>query len=391
MRFPANLLIITGLTVFLITHISPSLHAGAKKGGIEPPVSTPRGSLTLKQCYDLALQQSETLKISMEDIRQAEALYRQALGSILPDVTFNAQKFYEERGVISGGTALPNDSTTSKFVLTQPLFKGLKELSAMSGAKHQLAGKRSLNQRLRTQIYQDAAQAFYTVVDFETRRQNTRDLIRLTEDRVKELRARMQLGKSRESEVLQAESQLLAYEAADANTAGNISAARDLLSFLVGQDIRSTPLQSETEKEIPVLTQEEALGKSINRSDRRAAEEEALAQKYGVRVARAGYSPVLDLTGNYYLHREGLYSPVDWDLLFNLDVPLFQGGTVRADVEAARSRYEQARLTLSQLNRSIKKEIQQAFDQLQASLNQARILKEAYAKFKKSYQYLTRE
>ena len=44
---------------------------------------------TLLDCYHEALRQSETLAQSKESILQAEEMYHQAMGAILPNVSLN--------------------------------------------------------------------------------------------------------------------------------------------------------------------------------------------------------------------------------------------------------------------------------------------------------------
>src|SRR5207253_6049318 len=88
------------------------------------------GILDLTQCYEMAKKQSETLQLSVEQIRQIEQQYKETLANALPNLTLNGSQEWQERNPLVGGTF----STTSKpqvnFVLTQPLFSGFREYAA---------------------------------------------------------------------------------------------------------------------------------------------------------------------------------------------------------------------------------------------------------------------
>jgi len=368
------------LLATLITMLTPSLSR----------------ALTLEECYAKALVQSEALQIQGEDLKQAEAQYRQALSGILPNLKFNLTSLIQdtENTGNSGGssnTALRRETTISKFSLKQPLFKGLKELSAMSGAKMDLSRRDWLYKRARVNLYQDVAQAYYLVQFLEKERDNIQTQITQTKDRISELNARTRLGKSRDSEVLTAESQLLSVQADDAAEEGKIATARDLLSFFVGEDVITTQLTPMTNSVPQLPPPDISLAKALARSDMKAAEDDVLVRKYGVRFARSGYSPLLDVTGNYYVHRPGVLKDTDWDLLFNLDVPLFQGGAVKADVQNALSSYRQAKLARQQLERQIRQLVHQAEAKLSDTLAQAKILEKEKKKAKKSYDAQVKE
>ncbi|MBL0059906.1 MAG: TolC family protein [Elusimicrobia bacterium] len=77
--------------------------------------------------------------------------------------------------------------------------------------------------------------------------------------------------------------------------------------------------------------------------------------------------------------------------MLNLDVPLFQGGTVKARVADARSGLQQAQLSLDYLERQIQSDVKKAYEAWTASLEESQSLEEAYQASKKSYDAQRRE
>ncbi len=349
-------------------------------------------SLTFEDCYRLAVKQSERLLQAEEDIKQALARRKQALGAVLPYLQWGTQTIWQDTsgsgndgsGVAS--TLTKGRRTESKFTAEQPIFQGFKEFSAMSAYKAQSRRNEALLMQQSVNLYLNVAEAFYRVVQLEQFIADTRTSISLTEDRVKELRGRIRLGKSRDSEVLSSESQLSILRAQEARALGDVIAARDVLGFFIGQDARSLNFVDNQSYPPPVESEQKALQLGVNRSDVRAAKEDVEAKKYGIRVAKSGYYPKAGLVGNYYTWRPGFQSEIDWDVAFNLAVPLFQGGEVKGLAEEAKSIYKQSELELSRTMRFAESEIRQAQAALVSSINETNALQDSYEKSRRSYE-----
>lgn len=64
-------------------------------GGVKAASNTP---WTLEYCLKLALQNSETLHISAEDIEKAEVKLAQTVGRMLPKFSFHYNAFWQDQG-----------------------------------------------------------------------------------------------------------------------------------------------------------------------------------------------------------------------------------------------------------------------------------------------------
>lgn len=95
-------------------------------------------SLDLKQCYDLAVKQSEPLQLQREEILRSQAQARAALGGAFPRLTWDWRDIRQDgSGLNSGnfGGLLEKNQVESKFAIQQPLFTGLREFSAYEDRK----------------------------------------------------------------------------------------------------------------------------------------------------------------------------------------------------------------------------------------------------------------
>lgn len=348
---------------------------------------------TLDQCYRSALENNESLKNIEEDIRQSDARGRGALGGIFPRLSWdwkNTHQDVEENGSTFGGF-LEEDQTESKFTLEQPLFSGLKEFSARAGFLKEQARDQGRRTRFQRELYLHTAEAFYAVLKLETALQTTETILALAEERVRELRAFQRLGKSRESEVAGAESQVAQLRAEKVRLGGAIHAAREDLALLIGTELADTPLENDLTGAAAPRPLSDYLSHAHRRSDVEAQRRDLEGRRWRVRYEKGAFWPKATLTGNYYTQRPVFFDSVDWDLLLSLNVPLYQGGAVRAKVEEARAQLRQSENLLLQTQRRAVADIKKAHARWTAALEQTRALEEAYRAAERSYQAQKKE
>ncbi|MEW6042014.1 MAG: TolC family protein, partial [Elusimicrobiota bacterium] len=373
------------LAFLLITSVSISVPAFAE-------------TLTLQQCYDLALKQNEPIKIQIEKIIQAEQKYKQAFGAILPRFSFYASDFFQDTSKATSDSASSVGSTFTrgerpeiKFVLRQALFSGFREFSTMSSLTHEKQKEKLSESRLKYLLYIDVAKAFYLVRQIEKNLENVQAIVKITRERISELRQRVELGKSRESEVLSAESQLSLLLSEEEQLKGQIRIARELLSLFTGQELGGAVL-SDTMPEVENIEEENIyVKKVILRSDIKALQEDVLSKEFKLKTAKGALLPVANLTGNYYLKRVGFQEGINWDLLLALDIPIFQAGVARSQIVEANSQLASSRHQLELLRRQSENEISNAYHSLKSSIEQTKILKNAYDAAKKSYELQVNE
>jgi outer membrane protein len=359
MRF--NQIKISG-AMLLIMWLAASTPAAA-----ESPA--PAGALGLWQCYEKAVQQSETVAISEEGIRQAEEQYRQAWSGIPPRLSFTWQGKYQDPSHTDFRQAL------GAVNLSLPALTGYREMAAMNSAKTLTRQKELETKRVRQQILSDVAQAFWNVVEVENQIQVTKSQQALVKDRIRELEDRARIGRSREAEVVAAQSQLAQVEANQEDLERVRIAARELLAFLTGAG-RDVALADE----IPLPDQPRDLAFYLDtarqRPDLLAQREAMLSAQATVKLARADHFPSLSLEGNYYVvgpeakDEAGDTNEIRWDIKANLKVPLYSWGQVQSSVRGANAQVLMATLARKRLERQVETEVKSAWENLRASLSE---------------------
>lgn len=344
-------------------------------------------SLTLRDCFELALQRSETVAIQKEEIEVVEAQFFNALSEALGDADFVITDFRQDapKPGASGTSSDSSLSSTSaarhrrerKFLIAQPIFQGFKSLGALKGAGSLKKQREEEKIRAEQLLFLDVARAFYDLFKLKRDAEILGGIHKLLVERLEDLSEREKIGRSRLSELATAKARLKILEADLARSRGALAVARQILEFLTGIPLDPSQLAEESLEEEKPREAGSYVEKVVLRPDVKAAEQAARVAWNSVVVAQSGLWPELTLENNQYVKREGFQSGFDWDLTLKLDVPLFRGGETIGKVKQALAQYRRAKLVHSRTKREATLDIQQAYQDWISSLERFRALQEA--------------
>lgn len=338
--------------------------------------------ITLEEAYRHAEKHLESMKRADSQMNQAEFKKKQAIGALTPNVLGFGT--YTEIDPIAGGSSnafTRSNQYSAGLRLIQPIFRG-GSLSAYNLRQEEVILSLLNKENNKVMVYQLTINAFYNLYLAKRDMLSLVDLEDLSKKRVKELRSRAQLGRSRQGDLVQAEAQLLNVEASIQSAESNLAAARLQFEFITGlkdQDLL-------VENTLPPLGSVGVyLSKIQERPDVKAQNQRVVVAEKQVDILKGGHLPNLDFTGNYYLTRTGVLEPSKWDMGLQLTVPIFQGNVVQNGVKDAVELKTQAQLTGSELTRAAERDIQTLYQQYHQNMLQVQRLKEAVKKSKSSY------
>jgi outer membrane protein TolC len=382
-------------------YFSRSLLAGFifLNGMVNNYANPPKATLVSRQldlptCYQLALKRSERLAITAEEIRHAKARFRESVAAILPKINFFASARFQNNpsgrsssGGINdegGGDNLNSGESRSGgrreryetgIRLTQPIFAGFREFYASAAAKANIEARGFDYARAKQILFLDVADAFYQVLLYE------RDLKLLAfhqnilEDLVKELGRRLEIGRSRKGEVLEAQTELATLRVTIEQSRGVLKSAKELLGFLIGM-----PAEQIQVIERQALPQQKELAEYLAATGERPDLLSALASEQvatkTLSAARAERWPQIALEANYFPYDEPAQER-EWNVFITFDFPIFDGGAIEARVEQQKARLRQAMLTVEQLRRTAAYEVRTAYHDLNTSVAQTLQLRNA--------------
>lgn len=305
--------------------------------------------ITLPQSFELALKRSEALAQSGEAVAELQGQVGELWSNVKPRVSLVGLETLQDVPAVQSGVATTFTQRTreqAQVSLHQPLFAGLREYLAVRAAQARGEAAELSLRRARQLLYADVANAYVSVLSVSEEEAVRRAVAQLTDDRIKELRSREKLGRSRHSEVLAVEAQRAQIAAQLETALGRARQAQFSLRFLTGAEEDLAPAPLAAPPAVEPLSHWLAL--CVKRPDVEAARLQGRAAQLSVDVYRRSRWPTLALDGNYYLRRPpGFTDKVKWDALFTASLPLYNGGQISSQVKQAQARKRSAEQGLS--------------------------------------------
>ena len=332
--------------------------------------------ISLEEAYAATLKRSEEIAQKRETYAQLMAQVDELWSEVKPRLNLNATQTWQDTPGPNVGFPLPANQQTVALNGHQPLFSGLREFLAVKAGKAQGESAELAYLRAKQLLYQDAASAYLNLLESRRDIATHEAQVKLTSDRVKELRNFEDIGRSRKSEVLAAQAQQ-AQDAADLETSrGQERVQQATLQFLTGLDRALSP--QEIAAPAPVEDPKPFLERAGRRPDVEAARKDLEYSNLYVSIQRRQYWPTVYVDGNYYLLRpNNYYKHVNWDATLTGQLPLYYGGQIGAQTREAQARTRFNEQALSLATRRAELEVRSAYSDLSSDISIVKALENA--------------
>jgi outer membrane protein len=256
------------------------------------------------------------------------------------------------------------------------IFNGGQNWNNVGAASANIAAKRQTLARNYQTIYQDVAQAFYNVLQYQGDELIERDLIAALGARVEDLKSRVYLGRSRPSELLQAQTDLANARVTSEQEIGSDNAALETLAFYTGIPARELVLK-DTQKFPTVAQLESYLARSGDRPDVLSEVETLRQAERNLSVAKGELWPTVSASGNYLASQDPVSNNIDGTMTLQISMPIFDGGLILAQIHQNREIVRQSAIDVEQLKRTADQDTRTAYVNFNASVAQVVVLREA--------------
>jgi len=343
--------------------------------------------LSLQDAINRGLKQNLGLLLSHADIGSARGQRWEQLSALLPHVTaapyVDASKInLPEIGLSSfPGVTLPRSIGPFSYfdaraAVTQTLFDW-KSVNAIRAASQSLKSAAYTFKDARDLVVLAVGYVYLQAIADEARIETAEAQVKTaqalydqaadqinagTSPDIDGLRTKVEL-QNRQQQLIQAKNNLAIQK---------LTVAR-VIGLAPGQEFEFTdksPYQA-----IEATSVDEVLGRAYaSRSDFQAAMRDVRAAEFARKAAVAGYLPSLSFNADYGLagsHPSTATSVAD--VRGTLSIPIFQGGSVHADVLQADARLEQSRERLENLRAQIDSDVRAALLNLQSSADQVNV------------------
>lgn len=322
-----------------------------------PTVRADEEPLNLKEAVGIALENNNEVRAFRSSLQAQGEDIGIARSSLLPKVTFeerflrttnptyafmaklNQQRFEEQDFAIS---SLNNPTPTNDFQTTlafeQPLFVK-NAYVGLDMAKTEYSAKNQDYKRKKEEVAVRVVETYLGVV-------TAREFVRVREEAVKDAKEHLRIAELRNkaglglySDVLRASTAVTAAEQRLVSARKNLAVAKRALGLLLGRD-ELVEIANES-PDFPMLGIEYYTTASLSRNDIKSLELRSENAKKDVRLAEAGYFPVIALGGSYQLNDPNKpfgSSGESWSVMAFLRWDLFNG--MKREHERSKAKYK---------------------------------------------------
>jgi len=316
--------------------------------------------VNLTSAYELAVAKSESLQISVAEWQAAEARYRQAMGTMRPEISAKGDlRFINEHN---------NDTRRAGVGATWTVFDGFRNARNAEARQSEGLARSHDVEQARLLLYEDVADVFYQIRSFQNQQEASREQLKALGTRAEELARRIKLGRSKQSDLLTTSNQMAEVRITMEQLNQSCAAALELLAFMTGQP--SSSLQVVDETPLPAIGEvDKYLIAAAGRADIKSGEATVEASRFDMEAAKSDRAPKVMLDANSYLYRDP-QSQNEWDIVLSLEIPLFDGHRRSSRIAEAGQQLRISELRLAQLQRSSERDIRQAYQSLFYELKQ---------------------
>lgn len=340
------------------------------------------GVMTLDGVMAVAVSNNEQIRIQSQQIVAAEAEYNRLKAVVFPTVSFiGSESFQDSSGFDRNGNPFTASHRPDyRFTARQSVFGGMREWDALAAQKAVIDREKVTLSAVKRALYLQVSDAYFDTLLAQKQLENIRDAKALYRRRIDELSQRILLGKSRSSEKLSVETQLLELDAQEKLQQFGLDKARLALATILKLPPIELRLSDPNHGKVVLPDMTNLYDTIEKRAELLALHADKTVAFYQKRAAQHGFLPTLSVGGNYYLDRVELLDPIKWDADITFTLPLYNGGRDRAAKHVAEARLHQLEDQIVEQRRVLKTQILTDYLALKAYMDSHAFLKDAQVK-----------
>jgi outer membrane protein len=358
------------------------------------PSGAPPQALTLQEAVRRALESNLTLQRSRTEVNAADLQRRTLLASVLPKVNLSGTTTQNSEEVSFGSDSdsrviLPGTDWGYRLTLTQPIYAGNRERRALQQARLNVDIARQGVMSAEDQILSGVIADYLSVLEGESLLAVEKRNLELAGNRQKQAKDLFEAGETTRVEVLRAESDIKAAERRIAAAQQLRDAAESRLRLDLSIDGAVAPVQvSEPGPLFPALPPEAALYTEAERLRPEVSQAQTNVEiaRLEVLKQKGALLPVVSAEGGWINQRSSFPSDRYGYLTLRVNVPVYQGGEVKARTAFAQERQRQAEMALEQARQTVREQVRLALLDLQTADANLRLAREQLTAAEAEYQ-----
>ncbi len=323
---------------------------------------------SLEDLYRIALERSEKIKISEEDLYIAERGKDKAVSVLIPRLSAfgSYTKYTEDKRSSTGAIIQPDSSISWGLRLDQSFYLNGRELTAFKISKEYIEKSKYDLHAVKEGYIFSVASAYYDVL----RAKKAVEIAKTNFDRLTKHRdaasIRLKVGEVTKTDLLRAEAELSGGQAELVKSENNLKLAKAVLARVAGlcgdYDVKETASNREDTADNLDSLKQRAFAE---RAEMKAMELQKRIAEEQVGYSKGAYWPTLSIEGVYArrednpsvvtVNKESIYGGI------KLNFPFFEGGLRKAEVAEAEAKKRQFGLIYDDLKKTIGIEVENAY------------------------------
>jgi len=330
--------------------------------------TSPNINLTLSDTVLIAFENNKDIQMQEQEVAIASANILEATSSFLPQLNLQAgytrnDKVLSPPNIYSG---YRNDNL-AQVALSQSIYSGGANMANLKQAKLSLEVQQETLRTKKMDLEFEAKRIYYgLLLAYETERIAC-DALDQAIAHYENVKQMYKHGTASKFDLLQSGVQVSLLEPNVVKAKNEINSLKADLNKLLARKIE-TPIQTQERLEysfIGIKENEFLKAAYLNRPEMKLKTLGIDIDKWGIQMAKSGYRPKIDLFGNLSYRSNSLGNMLNqkqqnWNAGVSINIPIFEGFSTKAKVEAASALYAKSKIDKDNLTDTIAVEIHKA-------------------------------
>lgn len=312
--------------------------------------------LTLTSVIQTAFKNNKDIQAQEQEIVVAEANILGATSVFLPQINLEGSYTRNEKVLAQNIFAGYNNDNLANLTLTESIYSGGANMANFKQAKLSLDVQQETLRAKKMDVEFDAKRIYYgLLLAYETER-IAKDALDQSIAHYETVRQMYKYGRASRFDLLQSGVQVSLLEPDVVKAKNEIDSLKADLNKLLGAKIDS-PAETKEKLAYSFIKIEENEFLKTAYLDRPEMKLKSLGidiDKWEIQMAKSGYRPQVDFSAGYSYRSNNLNNMFNekhrnWNAGIAVNIPIFEGFSTKAKVDAAKARYAQAKINKDNL------------------------------------------
>jgi len=329
--------------------------------------SNPSVSPNLTEVIRIAFENNKDIQIQEKEIIIARANILGSTSAFLPNINLEGSYTHNDKVLAQNIFSGYNNDNLANLAFKQSVYSGGANMANLKQAQISLNVQQETLRAKKLDVEFDARRLYYgLLLAYETER-IAKDALDQAIAHYENVKQMYKHGTASRFDMLQSGIQVSLLEPDVVKAKNEIESLKADLNKLLGREV-DFPIIAEEKLGYSFITIMENEFLKIAYLDRPEMKLKSLGidiDKWSIQMAKSGYRPTVDLSAGYSYRSNSLGNMINekqgnWNAGVSVNIPIFEGFSTKAKVDAAKARYAQAKISKENLVDQIAVDVRKA-------------------------------